>query len=183
MSLNNVLVNYIKQLTFNRRFILILLIIIDLTYCWLPDTSTKLINNLNKIQSIKFLGNNTYPDYFTVLHQDDNSLLLGGRNTVYNLSIYDLSERKTSSIKWPSSEAHGQLCILKGKNDEDCQNYIRILFNTGPEKFLICGTNSYKPLCRIYLREVCIFIIILYYVGKNIFSLLGFRPKIKIVHA
>lgn len=168
MYVSNVLVNLVQLIG-------VLFIIIDLTNGWLPDTTTKLLNNINKIQSIRFVGNGSYPEFFTVLHKDDNTLLLGGRNTVYNLSIYDLSERKSSSIKWPSSEAHGQLCILKGKNEEDCQNYIRILFNTAPEKYLICGTNSYKPLCRIYSHEVCVMLR-----EKCILLLLGFRPKTEI---
>ncbi|KAG5895086.1 hypothetical protein JTB14_023261 [Gonioctena quinquepunctata] len=116
---------------------------------WLPDTSTKLMNSVNKIASITFSGNSSSPDHFTVLYQDDDSILLGGRNQIYNLSVFDFSERRDSAIFWPSSEAHAQMCNLKGKAEEDCQNYIRILFSTAPGKFLICGTNSYKPLCRV----------------------------------
>nr|CAD7441110.1 unnamed protein product [Timema bartmani] len=33
---------------------------------------------------------------------------------------------------------------------EDCQNYIRILVRSGPGKLLVCGTNSFKPICRDY---------------------------------
>ncbi|KAJ8943411.1 hypothetical protein NQ318_020661, partial [Aromia moschata] len=57
--------------------------------------------------------------------------------------------RQELVVYWPSLEAHAQLCNLKGKTEEDCQNYIRILFYTAPGKFLICGTNSYKPLCKL----------------------------------
>nr|XP_023020455.1 semaphorin-1A-like isoform X2 [Leptinotarsa decemlineata] len=128
---------------------LILLYFIKTGQGWLPDTSTKLTNGVNKIVSVSFTGNTSSPDHFTVLYQDEDSILLGGRNQIYNLSVFDFSERKGASIYWPSSEAHGQICNLKGKTEEDCQNYIRILFPTSPGKFLICGTNSYKPLCRI----------------------------------
>ncbi|CAH1153239.1 unnamed protein product [Phaedon cochleariae] len=133
-----------------------LLVILCLTrtgYGWLPDLSSKLVNSINRIPSISFKSNASLPDHFTVLYQDDNSILLGGREKVYNLSVFDFNERKDSSIYWASSEAHSQLCNLKGKAEEDCQNYIRILFQTTPGKFLICGTNSYKPLCRILRRQ------------------------------
>lgn len=123
---------------------------------WLPDTSTK-FNSVNKISSISFKGNSSnYIDHFTVLYQDEETILLGGRNRIYNLSIYDFSERKNSEISWPSSEAHGQLCNLKGKNEDECQNYIRLLFQTSPGKLLVCGTNSFKPLCRNYVYKVSI---------------------------
>ncbi|KAJ8983871.1 hypothetical protein NQ317_000907 [Molorchus minor] len=133
--------------------LLLLSPLLKLCHGWHPDTSTKLINNLNKIPSITFKGNNSFPDHFTVLYQDDGTILLGGRNRVYNLSLFDFTERKDSTLYWPSSEAHGQLCNLKGKTEDDCQNYIRILFYTAPGKFLICGTNSYKPLCRMLQQK------------------------------
>ncbi|RZB39945.1 semaphorin-1a [Asbolus verrucosus] len=121
-----------------------------LCHAWMPDSSSKLINNFKSVSSISFPGNATFPDHFIVLNQDANSIIVGGRNRIYNLSIYDFHERKEGRIDWPSSDAHGQLCILKGKTEDDCQNYIRILYHTEPGKLVICGTNSYKPLCRTY---------------------------------
>lgn len=132
----------------------ILIYFIKLGHGWLPNTSTKLINSANKLSSITFRGNTTSLDHFTVLYQDENSILLGGRNQIYNLSVFDFNERRDSTIFWPSSEAHSQLCNLKGKFEDDCQNYIRILFPTAPGKYLICGTNSYKPICRILQEKV-----------------------------
>ncbi|KAF7287498.1 hypothetical protein GWI33_001459 [Rhynchophorus ferrugineus] len=139
-------------LKINEYFSIFLIFsILNVSQAWLPDTSTKLINSANKISSISFKGNGSlFPDHFTVLYQDEETILLGGRNRIYNLSIYDFVERKKSEIYWPSSEAHSQLCILKGKNEEECQNYIRLLFYTSPGKLLVCGTNSFKPLCRNY---------------------------------
>lgn len=128
---------------------LILIYFIKIGHGWLPNTSTKLVNNANKLPSISFRGNTSQVDHFTVLYQDESTILLGGRNQVYNLSLYDFTQRIDNSIHWPSSEAHNQLCILKGKTEDDCQNYIRILVPTAPGKFLVCGTNSYKPMCRI----------------------------------
>nr|CAD7195797.1 unnamed protein product [Timema douglasi] len=53
-------------------------------------------------------------------------------------------------IEWHSSGAHRELCYLKGKSEDDCQNYVRVLAKIAPNKLLICGTNAYKPLCRHY---------------------------------
>lgn len=127
-------------------------------HAWLPDTSSKLTNEFVQIASTKFTGNATFPDHFIVLNQDADSLLLGGRNRVYNLSAHDLSERREAQIEWPSSEAHSQLCSLKGKGEDDCQNYVRILVPTAKNKWMVCGTNSYKPMCRYYSKMVCIYI-------------------------
>jgi semaphorin 6 len=124
--------------------------LVAVSHAWLPDSSSKLVNNFKSVSSISFTGNATFPDYFIVLNQDENSIAIGGRNRIYNLSIYDFHEKKEGRIDWPSSDAHGQLCILKGKTEDDCQNYIRILYYTEPGRLVVCGTNSYKPLCRTY---------------------------------
>ncbi|KAK9890331.1 hypothetical protein WA026_010429 [Henosepilachna vigintioctopunctata] len=121
---------------------------------WLPDNGSKLVNNLKQISSIRFTGNSSYPDHFVVLNQDDHSILLGGRNIFYNLSIYDFNERIESRIEWPSTKKHHDLCLIKGKTEDDCQNYIRILYRPSPGKLVICGTNSYKPLCRKYTENL-----------------------------
>lgn len=37
---------------------------------------------------------------------------------------------------------------------DECQNYIRVLAKEGEGQFLVCGTNAYKPLCRLYAQQV-----------------------------
>lgn len=37
---------------------------------------------------------------------------------------------------------------------DNCQNYIRVLAKMVAGRLLVCGTNSYKPLCREYIIEV-----------------------------
>ncbi|KAL1492772.1 hypothetical protein ABEB36_010971 [Hypothenemus hampei] len=136
-----------------KEVFFILLYVVRTSQAWLPDTSTK-FNGGNKVSSATFKGNSSnHLDYFTVLYQDEYSILLGGRNRIYNLSIFDLSERKDSEIFWPSLEHHNQMCLLKGKSEVECQNYIRLLFKISPGRLLVCGTNSFKPLCRNYVYK------------------------------
>lgn len=59
---------------------------------WLPDTKSKL--KLNEEHGIKFSGNYSLSDHLIILYQDDRSVTIGGRNTVYNLSLEDLTENK-----------------------------------------------------------------------------------------
>lgn len=95
-----------------------------------------------------FFGNST--DYFKLLDQDDNSILIGARNALYNISLDRLIEHPSQRVMWTSSDAHRELCTLKGKTDQDCQNYIRVYARLGANKIMLCGTNAYKPLCRYY---------------------------------
>lgn len=114
---------------------------------WTPDVLTKsYITYDNTIPA--FFGNST--DYFKLLDQDDNSILIGARNALYNISLDRLIEQPSQRVTWTSSDAHRELCTLKGKADQDCQNYIRVYARLGANKIMLCGTNAYKPLCRYY---------------------------------
>lgn len=113
---------------------------------------------LNEIRSVSFslidltsptfFGNGS--DYFKILSMDDNSVLIGAKNNVFNLSLTRLIENRDNRIEWTSSEAHREMCVLKGKNNSDCQNYIRIYARTSDRQIMLCGTNSFKPMCRYY---------------------------------
>lgn len=69
---------------------------------------------------------------------------------MYNISLKNLREDQTQRLEWESTPAHRELCTLKGKQDFDCQNYIRVFARIDDNKVMVCGTNSYKPLCRRY---------------------------------
>ncbi|XP_021699598.1 semaphorin-1A isoform X2 [Aedes aegypti] len=132
-------------------YLIVLLVLVscclDRIDSWTPDVLTKsYITYDNTIPA--FFGNST--DYFKLLDQDDNSILIGARNALYNISLDRLIEHPSQRVMWTSSDAHRELCTLKGKTDQDCQNYIRVYARLGANKIMLCGTNAYKPLCRYY---------------------------------
>lgn len=97
-----------------------------------------------------FKGNESHRDHFKLLQREGSALLVGARNIVYNISLRDLNEFSEQRIEWRSAGPHRDLCLLKGKGEDECQNYIRVLAKIDKNKILVCGTNSYKPLCRYY---------------------------------
>ncbi|CAG0880688.1 unnamed protein product [Cyprideis torosa] len=105
-----------------------------------------------------FLGNESSVDHFKLLSRDgERNLLIGARNMIYNISLPDLNE--VGRIHWYSTSEDIQTCRFKGRTPEECMNYIRVLIQKpGVEegqrrKLLVCGTNSYKPLCREYTQN------------------------------
>ncbi|ROT66649.1 Semaphorin-1A [Penaeus vannamei] len=100
-----------------------------------------------------FPGNSSVTDYFRLLQRDGDSLLIGARNIVYNISIHNLEENYSQRIVWYSTDKDSSVCFNKGKSVADCQNYIRVLAKEGDGQFLVCGTNAYKPLCRHYAQQ------------------------------
>ncbi|EEC14423.1 Semaphorin-1A, putative, partial [Ixodes scapularis] len=96
----------------------------------------------------KFRGNQTHSDHFRLLEQDGHNLLVGARNVVYNISLSTLELRK--KLEWFAKSEDIKMCKLKGKTEEDCQNYIRVLARKSETVIFVCGTNAYKPRCRDY---------------------------------
>ncbi|KAF4531834.1 hypothetical protein B566_EDAN000860 [Ephemera danica] len=116
----------------------------------------------------QFLGNQSHKDHFKLLQKNHNWLLVGARNIVYNISLHDLSEFTEHRIEWHSTAAHRELCSLKGKSEDDCQNYIRILARIDDRRLLICGTNAYKPFCRHYRQQDDDYIVEKEYEGRGL---------------
>ncbi|KAI8117621.1 Semaphorin-1A, partial [Lucilia cuprina] len=98
---------------------------------------------------LKFLGNESAVDHFKLVTRDGDSLLVGARNIVFNLSIHDLQEQQR--LVWNSPEDDQKMCVVKGKDEEACQNYIRIMVVTSPGRLFVCGTNSFRPMCNTYI--------------------------------
>ncbi|XP_065225498.1 semaphorin-1A-like isoform X2 [Planococcus citri] len=99
----------------------------------------------------RFTGNDSMNYFLRLLLLENDTALVGGRNVLYNISLDDLTELSNQRIEWTPLVAHVELCKLKGKSDDDCQNYIRVAAKTNNSKaLLVCGTHAYKPLCQEY---------------------------------
>ncbi|KAI8438582.1 hypothetical protein MSG28_011031 [Choristoneura fumiferana] len=130
----------------------VLVLLASTAQAWMPDANARIHIKYGDETSEQFVGNATAPDYFRILDKDDFSIIVGGRNTVYNLSLYDLSENLDQRLEWQSTDAHRELCQLKGKSADECQNYPRVAARSHG-RLMVCGTNAFKPLCRRYARH------------------------------
>lgn len=95
-----------------------------------------------------WLSNFTYGDVqdFSQLALDPNrnQLIVGARNYLFRLSLFNVSLMQAS--EWSSDEDTRRSCQSKGKTEEECQNYVRVLIVTGKRVFT-CGTNAFSPVC------------------------------------
>jgi len=98
----------------------------------------------------RFKGNNSHIDKFKIVVEDGTALFVGGTNTVYILNTKDLSEHEQLRIDWPPEPRDHELCLIKGKSKEQCQNFIRVIAKMDETRILICGTHAFKPRCRHY---------------------------------
>lgn len=53
-------------------------------------------------------------------------------------------------LEWSSNEDDIAMCKYKGKSEDACQNYIKVLAKLSDDRILVCGTNAFKPKCRSY---------------------------------
>eukprot|EP00069_Balaena_mysticetus_P021792 bmy_03222T0 len=95
-----------------------------------------------------WVSNFTYPGAqdFSQLALDPsrNQLIVGARNYLFRLSLANVS--LLQATEWASNEGTRRSCQSKGKTEEECQNYVRVLIVTGRKVFM-CGTNAFSPVC------------------------------------
>ncbi|XP_076430661.1 semaphorin-6C isoform X3 [Peromyscus maniculatus bairdii] len=51
-------------------------------------------------------------------------------------------------LTWRSQDVEN--CAVRGKQTDECYNYIRVLVPWDSQTLLACGTNSFSPMCRSY---------------------------------
>ncbi|XP_069790895.1 semaphorin-5B isoform X2 [Narcine bancroftii] len=73
-----------------------------------------------------------------------NQLIVGARNYFFRLRLDNFS--LLQAVEWKPEEDTKRTCQSKGKTEEDCQNYIRVLLING-KKMFACGTNAFSPTC------------------------------------
>ncbi|XP_035382200.1 semaphorin-5A isoform X2 [Electrophorus electricus] len=73
-----------------------------------------------------------------------NELIVGARNHLFRLRLEDLS--LIQEAEWHCDEFTKGACFSRGKSEEECQNYIRVLLVNG-DRLFTCGTNAFTPIC------------------------------------
>ncbi|XP_073707889.1 semaphorin-5B [Garra rufa] len=73
-----------------------------------------------------------------------NQLIVGARNHLFRLSLSNVS--LLQATEWGVDESTRRSCQSKGKTEDECQNYVRVLLLNGSRLFT-CGTNAFMPIC------------------------------------
>ncbi|NXH10175.1 SEM6C protein, partial [Bucco capensis] len=80
----------------------------------------------------------------------NGSLLLAARDHIY---AFDLGQDPRMlyperHVTWESRDREN--CAMRGRRQDECHNYIRVLVPRDGSSLLACGTNAFSPLCRTY---------------------------------
>ncbi|XP_075931743.1 semaphorin-6C-like [Anarhichas minor] len=142
-------------------------LLLVLTSCFLSGSASTTpfpkdlepINVVTSEQSYQFPG-------FQGLLQDNDTLRLGldfqrllrinhmlyiaARDHVFALNLTTASEAFVPRLKltWRSKDV--SKCTVRGKNSDECYNYVKVLVPRNDETLFACGTNAFNPTCRNY---------------------------------
>uniref|UniRef100_A0A672FKX4 Sema domain-containing protein n=1 Tax=Salarias fasciatus TaxID=181472 RepID=A0A672FKX4_SALFA len=80
----------------------------------------------------------------------NHMLYITARDHVFAVNLTTASERFVPQLKltWKSKDV-GK-CTVRGKNSDECYNYIKVLVPRDDETLFACGTNAFNPTCRNY---------------------------------
>ncbi|KAK6182805.1 hypothetical protein SNE40_010402 [Patella caerulea] len=82
------------------------------------------------------------------LDDERNQLLLGARDSLFRLSLDDISQIEMA--RWMPSDP--QTCMFKGQAKDDCHNFVRVLL-LHEDMVFTCGTNAFNPICQWRLAD------------------------------
>ncbi|XP_068109696.1 semaphorin-6C isoform X2 [Hyperolius riggenbachi] len=144
----------------NVPFAIVLLLI----QCLL-SSSLVFPKDLSALRTVDSASTRSYP-LFRGLTSDGNSANLGldfqkmlrlnqtlfvaARDYVYTIDLRRTKDSIWSDkyITWKTQNMDN--CVVRGKPQNECYNYIKVLVIKNDQTLIACGTNSFNPTCRNY---------------------------------
>ncbi|KTG36363.1 hypothetical protein cypCar_00004722 [Cyprinus carpio] len=92
--------------------------------------------------------------------QVNRTLYIGARDDLFRVELdnvvgeemfynkFPLLQKRT----WESNKNDIRICRMKGKHEDECRNYMKVLLSRQSGLF-ICGTNAFNPLCANYTGD------------------------------
>uniref|UniRef100_A0A674PKK0 Semaphorin 6Cb n=2 Tax=Takifugu rubripes TaxID=31033 RepID=A0A674PKK0_TAKRU len=80
----------------------------------------------------------------------NHMLYIAARDHVFAVNLAVSSEQITPQQKLTWKTKDVAKCTVRGKNSDECYNYIKVLVPRNDETLFACGTNAFNPTCRNY---------------------------------
>uniref|UniRef100_A0AAV2MEA6 Sema domain-containing protein n=1 Tax=Knipowitschia caucasica TaxID=637954 RepID=A0AAV2MEA6_KNICA len=80
----------------------------------------------------------------------NHMLYIAARDHVFAVNLASSSDQiiPQQKLTWKSKDV--AKCTVRGKNSDECYNYIKVLVPRNDETLFACGTNAFNPTCRNY---------------------------------
>ncbi|KAG8454461.1 hypothetical protein GDO86_000907 [Hymenochirus boettgeri] len=85
----------------------------------------------------------------------NKTLYVGDRDALYQIVLdsYSLELRYQKKLTWKSNHQDINVCRMKGKQEDECRNFVKVLLLRDSRTLFICGTNAFNPVCADYSTE------------------------------
>ncbi|XP_031432904.1 sema domain, transmembrane domain (TM), and cytoplasmic domain, (semaphorin) 6E isoform X1 [Clupea harengus] len=80
----------------------------------------------------------------------NHMLYIAARDHVFAVNLTSSSEQIVAQQKLTWKTKDVEKCTVRGKNSDECYNYIKVLVPRNDETLFACGTNAFNPTCRNY---------------------------------
>lgn len=81
-----------------------------------------------------------------LLDEGHERLYVGAKNALFSLSL-DQVNTHHAEIQWASTDYQVEECLMKGREKQECANYIKVLQQYNQTHLLACGTGAFNPIC------------------------------------
>ncbi|KAG7469548.1 hypothetical protein MATL_G00130000 [Megalops atlanticus] len=80
----------------------------------------------------------------------NHMLYIAARDHVFAINLSSSVEQivPQQKLTWKTKDV--EKCTVRGKNSDECYNYIKVLVPRNDETLFACGTNAFNPTCRNY---------------------------------
>ncbi|KAL4608121.1 semaphorin-6B-like [Arapaima gigas] len=85
----------------------------------------------------------------------NRTLYIGARDDLFRVELDNVAGEEMFYSKkrtWESNKNDIRICRMKGKHEDECRNFIKVLLSR-PGGLFVCGTNAFNPLCANFTRD------------------------------
>uniref|UniRef100_A0A2K5EQT1 Semaphorin 6B n=1 Tax=Aotus nancymaae TaxID=37293 RepID=A0A2K5EQT1_AOTNA len=83
----------------------------------------------------------------------NRTLFIGDRDNLYRVELEPPTStelRYQRKLTWRSNPSDIRVCRMKGKQEGECRNFVKVLLLRDESTLFVCGSNAFNPVCANY---------------------------------
>ncbi|XP_022381453.1 semaphorin-6B [Enhydra lutris kenyoni] len=86
----------------------------------------------------------------------NRTLFIGDRDNLYRVELEPPTAtelRYQRKLTWRSNPSDINVCRMKGKQEGECRNFVKVLLLRDESTLFVCGSNAFNPVCANYSMD------------------------------
>lgn len=86
----------------------------------------------------------------------NRTLFIGDRDNLYRVELEPSTStelRYQRKLTWRSNPSDIDVCRMKGKQEGECRNFVKVLLLRDESTLFVCGSNAFNPVCANYSMD------------------------------